>query len=553
MAKPVVMTVDDEPQVLHAIARDLHAHYRKDYRVVQAGSGAEALDAAREFKRRDTPVALFLVDQRMPGMTGVEFLTQAIALFPDSKRVLLTAYADTDAAITSINAIDLDYYLMKPWDPPEERLYPVLDDLLDDWAATAPVPYEGIRVAGTLWSPSSHAVKEFLARSQIPYRWLDIEKDAQAREIVEATAGERPALPVLFFPDGSTLVDPDLHTLAERVGLGAPASAPFYDLVVVGAGPAGLAAAVYGASEGLRTAVVECEVPGGQAGTSSRIENYLGFPNGISGADLARRAFTQARRLGAEILVATEVTGVRVEDPYRIVTLADGTELRCRALVLATGVSVRELDVPGMSRLLGASVYYGAATSEAIHYRGGRVVVVGGANSAGQGALFLSRYAAEVTMLIRGSSLDAHMSAYLVDQIARTANITLRPSTEVVALEGYLRLTGVTVRDSTTGAVETLPTDAIFIFIGAVPRTAFLRGVVDLTPAGFVPTGPDLLRDGRRPKGWTLTRDPLLLETNVPGIFAAGDVRHGVVRRVASAVGQGANAVSLVHTYLATV
>ncbi len=553
MVKPVVMTVDDEPHVLNAIARDLQAHYQKDYRIVRAASGAEGLEAVREFKRRGTPVALFLADQRMPGMSGVEFLAQAITLYPDSKRVLLTAYADTDAAIVSINAIDLDYYLMKPWDPPEERLYPVLDDLLDDWQASVPVPYDGIRVAGTLWSPGSHAVKEFLARSQIPYQWLDVEKDSRARELVEASTGDRTRLPVVVFPDGSSLVDPDLHALAEKVGLGAGAQQPFYDLVVVGAGPAGLAAAVYGASEGLRTAVVEREVPGGQAGTSSRIENYLGFPNGISGADLARRAATQAKRLGAEILVAREVTGIRVEDPYRVVALDDGSELRCRALVLATGVRVRELDAPGVAPLVGASVYYGAATSEAMHYRDRTVVVVGSANSAGQGALFLSRYASQVIMLIRGTSLAAHMSRYLIDQIERTANITLRTTTEVASVAGAEHLDSVTTRNTATGATETIPADAVFIFIGAVPRTDLVRGLLELDPAGFVLTGPDLVRDGQRPRGWTPRRDPHVLETSVPGVFAAGDVRHDVIRRVASAVGQGAVAVSLVHTYLETV
>lgn len=554
MPKPVVITVDDEPHVLNAIARDLQAHYKKDYRIVRAGSGQEALEAAQEFKRRGTPVALFLVDQRMPGMTGVELLAQAIKLFPESKRVLLTAYADTDAAIASINAIGLDYYLMKPWDPPEERLFPVLDDLLDDWVASVPVPYEGIRVAGTLWSPRSHLVKDFLARSQIPYQWLDIEKSTEARTLVEASVPDGAShIPVLFFPDGTTLVEPDLHMLASKVGLRAPALQPFYDLVIVGAGPAGLAAAVYGASEGLRTAVVEMEVPGGQAGTSARIENYLGFPHGISGADLARRAATQARRLGAEILVAQEVRGVRVEDSYRIVTLDDGSELRCHALLIATGVRVRTLDVPGIAHLADASVYYGAATSEAVHYRDKKVVVVGGANSAGQGALFLSRYAGEVTILIRGHSLAESMSRYLCDQVATTPNISVRPNTRVVAVEGTEHLTGVTTTDAVSGATTTWPADAMFLFIGAVPRTGLLDGLVELDEAGFVLTGQDLMREGRRPRGWTPKRDPFLLETSVPGIFAAGDVRHGVIRRVAFAVGQGAAAVNLVHQYLETV
>ncbi|MCU0233226.1 MAG: FAD-dependent oxidoreductase [Thermoanaerobaculales bacterium] len=553
MAKPVLMTIDDEPQVLNAIARDLQAHYRKEYQIVKAASGAEALETVQEFKRRSTPVALFLVDQRMPGMSGTEFLADAIRLYPDSKRVLLTAYADTEAAITSINAIDLDYYLMKPWDPPEERLYPVLDDLLSDWLASVPVPYDGIRVAGTLWSAGAHNVKEFLARSQIPYQWLDIEKDSVARELVESSSAGRARLPVVFFPDGSTLVDPDLRALAEKVGLRAPAAQPFYDLIIIGAGPAGLGAAVYGASEGLRTVVIEQEATGGQAGTSARIENYLGFPKGISGADLARRATTQAKRLGAEILTAQTVTGLRVEDPYRIVTLDDGSELSCHALLIATGVKVRELEVPGIEPFIGASVYYGAATSEAVHYQGRRVFVVGGANSAGQGAVFLSRFAAEVTILIRGESLQASMSRYLIDQIEATPNISLRASTEIVAAAGSDRLETITLANRATGAAEIVLADAVFIFIGAVPHSDIVAGIVERSEAGFILTGPDLIRDGRRPQTWKPQRDPFLLETSVPGIFAAGDVRHGVVRRVASAVGQGAIAVSLIHSYLETV
>jgi thioredoxin reductase (NADPH) len=553
MAKPIIMTVDDEPHVLNAIARDLQAHYQKDYRIVKASSGDEALETAQEFKRRNDQIALLLADQRMPGISGVEFLGEAIKLYPDTKRVLLTAYADTDAAITSINTIALDYYLMKPWDPPEERLYPVLDDLLGDWLASVPVPYDGIRVAGTLWSASSHNVKEFLARSQIPYKWLDIERDSEARELVESSSEGRPLLPVVFFPDGSALVDPDLRTLAEKVGLRAPAAQPFYDLIIVGAGPAGLGAAVYGASEGLRTVVIEREAAGGQAGTSARIENYLGFPKGISGADLTRRATTQAKRLGAEIVTAQEVAGIRVEDPYRIVALDDGSELSCHALLIATGVKVRELDVPGIESLVGASVYYGAATSEAVHYKDKKVFVIGGANSAGQGAMFLSRFASQVMVLIRGDSLKTSMSQYLIDQIEATENISLMVNTEVAAVNGGDRLENITIQNNKRGETDTVPADAIFIFIGAVPHTGLVEGIVELDEAGFIYTGQDLIRDGRRPKNWKPRRDPFLMETSVPGIFAAGDVRHGVIRRVASAVGQGAVAVSLVHKYLETV
>ncbi|MEZ5115426.1 MAG: FAD-dependent oxidoreductase [Candidatus Nanopelagicales bacterium] len=550
---PVLLTVDDEPHVLNAITRDLQARYREDYRIVRAGSGQEALDAVEELARRNTPIALFLVDQRMPGMSGTEFLAKALKVYPEAKRVLLTAYADTDAAITSINTLSLDYYLMKPWDPPEERLYPVLDELLDDWQAAAPAPYDGIRVAGTLWSPASHAVKDFLARSQIPYQWLDIEKDSAAKELVESSWDGPARLPVLFFPDGTTLVDPDLHELAAKVGLSAAPQHPFYDLVVVGAGPAGLAAAVYGASEGLRTAVVEREVPGGQAGTSARIENYLGFPNGIGGADLARRAVAQARRLGAEILVAQQVSRLRVEGPYKVVTLDDGSELRSRAVILATGVKVRTLDVPGVEPLLGASVYYGAASSEAVNYTDKTVVVVGGANSAGQGAMFLSRFAREVVVLVRGDLLTRTMSRYLIDQIEATPSISVRTHSEVTAVSGTNHLESVTVRDARTGEEEIVPADAVFVFIGAQPCSQLVHGVVETDESGFVLTGQDLVHDGRRPKGWRPARDPFLLETSVPGIFAAGDVRHDVIRRVASAVGQGSVAVSLVHKYLETV
>ncbi len=553
MAKPIIMTIDDEPHVLNAIARDLQANYRHDYRIVKAASGHEALETVQAFKRRNDPIALFLVDQRMPSMSGVEFLEKAIKLYPETKKVLLTAYADTDAAIASINAIDLDYYLMKPWDPPEERLYPILDDLLGDWLASVPVTYDGIRVAGTQWSASSHYVKDFLARCQIPYQWLDIEKDPTARELVESSAAGIPRLPVLFFPDGSTLTAPDLGTLAVKVGMSTQARQPFYDLIIVGAGPAGLAGAVYGASEGLRTVLIEKGAAGGQAGTSSRIENYLGFPQGISGADLTRRATTQAQRLGAEILTAQSVTGVRVEDPYRYVTLSDGTELSCKALVIATGVEVRTLDVPGIDPFVGASVYYGAAASEAVNYRGKRVYVIGGANSAGQGAMYLSRFASDVTMLFRGDSLQRSMSQYLIEQIEGAGNIEVMLNTEVTAVSGNGRLEAITVKDNSSGASETVPADALFIFIGAVPSTGCVGDLVERDEAGFIYTGQDLIRNGQRPRNWKPKRDPFLLETSVPGIFAAGDVRHGVIRRVASAVGQGAVAVSLVHKYLETV
>jgi thioredoxin reductase (NADPH) len=452
----------------------------------------------------------------MPTMSGTQFLEQAIKFYPDSRKVLLTAYADTEAAIASINTIGLDHYLMKPWHPPEQNLFPVLDDLLSDWLATVPLPYDGIRVAGTQWSASCHHAKDFLARNQIPYQWLDIEKDTQAKELVETVNQGQHRLPVVFFPDGSVLFDPAPKSLAEKIGLQTQASQPFYDLIIIGAGPAGLAAAVYGASEGLRTVVIEKEAAGGQAGTSARIENYLGFPKGLSGADLARRATAQARRLGAEILTAQEAKSVRVEDPYRFVTLSDGHELSCHALLIASGVSIRELDVPNIKTISGAGVYYGAAITEAVNCQGRDVFVVGGANSAGQGAMFLSRYASKVTM-------------------------------------GKDRLEAITITNSASGESETLPAVAMFIFAGAVPHADMVAGIVERNEAGFILTGPDLIHNGHRPKNWKLSRDPFLLETSVPGIFAAGDVREGAVRRVASAVGQGSVAVSFVHQYLKTV
>jgi len=552
MVKPIILIVDDEPQVLNAVERDLRQHYRSDYRIVKAGSGPEALEAVQQLKQRNAPIALFLTDQRMPGMGGTEFLDKARKFYPDTRKVLLTAYADTEAAIASINTIGLDYYLMKPWDPPEQNMYPVLDDLLSDWLASVPLPYDGIRVAGTQWSPSCHRVKDFLTRNRIPYQWLNIEKDTSARVLVESVENEHHRLPVIFFPDGMVLIDPDYRALATHCGLRTRATQPFYDLIIIGAGPAGLAAAVYGASEGLRTALIEKEATGGQAGTSSRIENYLGFPQGLSGSDLARRATAQAERFGAEILTAQEVTQIRMEDPYRIITLSDGTELSCHAVLIATGVSVRKLDAPGMEMLTGAGVYYGAAMSEAAHCKDEHVFVVGGANSAGQGAMFLSLYARKVTLLVR-NVLEATMSQYLIDQIKATKNIEVLIRTEVIEVTGQNQLETITIKNNDTGEVQIVPAAAIFIFIGAAPHTDLVAGLVERDQAGFIMTGPDLMRDGRRPKNWRLQRDPFLLETSVPGIFAAGDVRQGVVRRVASAVGQGAIAVSFVHQYLKTV
>lgn len=550
MSRPVIVAVDDDPQVLAAVSRDIRRHYGTDYQVLRSQSGRETIDALVDLKMRGDTVALFVVDQRMPDMTGVELLVEAIPLFPEAKKVLLTAYADTEAAISAINDVGVDHYLLKPWDPPEQTLYPVLDELLDDWRANMPAPFDGLRLIGTRWSPASYALRDFLARNRVPYRFADVEEDPEARALVEA-AGDLHRLPVVVLPDGTSLVQPDPRLLAARVGLHTEARSPFYDLIIVGGGPAGLGAAVYGASEGLRTALLEREATGGQAGSSSRIENYLGFPQGIGGSDLARRADTQAQRLGAEILSAVSVTGVGVEGHTRIVTLADGTELGCRAVVIATGMTIRPLDVPDHERLVGAGIYYGGAPSEAAAYADAEVFVVGGANSAGQAALMLSRRAKNAVLVVRGLSLEAGMSQYLVDQIRATPNIEVRLGTRVVAVEGATRLESITLRSSEPDQDEKVPASGLFIFIGAVPHSDLVAGVVERDRRGFILTGPDLKVEGRWPSTWPLDRDPYLLETSVPGIFAAGDIRSGVVRRVASAVGEGAISVSFVHQYLA--
>jgi thioredoxin reductase (NADPH) len=550
MAKTHILTVDDEPQVLGAVNRDLRKHYRGEYRILRANSGAEALKTVIELKERNAALALFLVDQRMPGMTGTEFLTQAQEIFPDARKVLLTAYADTEAAIDSINTIGLDHYLMKPWDPPEQNLFPVLDDLLSDWEATVPRPYDGIRVAGTLWSARSHDVKDFLSRNRIPYQWLDLEKDSEAQRMVDETGQGKPRLPVVYFPDGAVLQDPTARELAEQVGLKTQAEQAFYDLIIVGGGPAGLGAAVYGASEGLRTLMIEQAATGGQAGTSSRIENYLGFPKGLSGADLARRATAQAQRFGAEILTARQVSKIRVEDPYRITELSDGTEISGHAILVATGVTIKQLNAPGVDALTGAGVYYGAAMTEAANYRDQDVFIVGGANSAGQGAMFFSRYAKSVTMLVRSTSLAKGMSQYLVDQIESTANITVQLRSVVEGVNGSQKLESIDVKNIDSGETVAEPAAALFIFIGAVAHSNVVDGLVNRNRAGFILTGPDLIQDGERPQGWRQPRDPFMLETSVPGIFAAGDVRSGSAKRVASAVGEGSVAVQLIHQYL---
>ncbi|MEH2442961.1 FAD-dependent oxidoreductase [Nostoc sp.] len=554
MAKPAILTVDDDPEVLQAVSRDLRHQYGDRFRIVRADSGITALDAVQQLKLRNEAVALFLVDQRMPQMGGVEFLEQAKDIFPDAKRALLTAYADTDAAIKSINSAKLDYYLLKPWNPPEERLYPILDDLLDDWLAGFHPPFEGIRVIGNRWSPFSHQVKDFLARNQIPYKWLDIELEPDAAKLVEyAEADGRQQLPLVLFPDGSQLIQPSNLEIAAKIGLQTHAERPFYDLAIVGAGPAGLAAAVYGASEGLSTVLIEREAPGGQAGTSSRIENYLGFPVGLSGNDLARRGVTQARRFGVEILTPQVVTGVKLQDPYRVLQLADGSEISCHALLVATGVSYRWLNIPGAEKLAGAGIYYGAAMTEAIACSNEEVYLVGGANSAGQAAMHFSKYASKVIMLVRGESLSLSMSQYLIDQIAATANIQVCTSCSVVEVKGDEHLEEIAIAHSKTGQTETVPARSLFIFIGATPKTDWLDGVIRRDAQGFIITGPDLMPNGKSPASWRLERSPFLLETSVPGIFAAGDVRAGSIKRVASGVGEGSIAIQFVHRYLSNV
>jgi thioredoxin reductase (NADPH) len=553
MSKPILLTVDDDPEVLNAIERDLRHHFRADYRVVKASSGAQALDTVRQLLQRGDQVALFLVDERMPHMTGTQFLLEAIKVYPDARRVLLTAYADTETAITAINQVGLDHYLLKPWEPPTVRLYPVLEDLLSDWFARARPVFDGIRVAGTALSPASYAVKDFLASNQVPYQWLDMDDDATVRELLSGAIGGAVRLPMVFFPDGTTLVQPTSRELAEKVGLQTRARKPFYDLIIIGGGPAGLAGAVYGASEGLRTILVERFATGGQAGTSSKIENYLGFPGGVSGADLARRAASQAKKFGTEILTTQDAVGIKREDPYRKVILSDGSELTGYALLIATGMEVRRLPAEGIEPLLGAGVYYGAALTEAATYRGKDVILVGGANSAGQGAMFFSRYARKVTILCRGPDIEAGMSSYLVERIRETQNVEFLENTSVVSVRGNGRLETVTVVNRVSGERRELPAAAMFIFIGTAPQTELCGDLVMRDSQGFVLTGRDVMTDGHRPVGWTAARDPYLFETNVPGIFCAGDARHGSGKRCAAAVGEGSATVGMIHQYLQTV
>jgi thioredoxin reductase (NADPH) len=547
MPKPIILAIDDDTSVLEAVVQDLRRHYGQDYRIVRAASGGAALDICRQLVERKETIALFLSDQRMPGLSGVDFLQQAMEMYPDAKRVLLTAYADTEAAIRAINSAKIHYYLNKPWDPPEEKLYPVLDDLLETWKQGYKAPYEGIRVVGLRWSPTDHAVRDFLSRNRIEYKWLDPEQTPEAVALLKEKGLDDAKLPVVLFGDGTALVQPTTLDLAAKVGLRTQAKEVFYDVIVIGAGPAGLAAGVYGASEGLRTLVVEPDSVGGQAGSSSRIENYLGFPQGLSGDELAKRAFLQANRLGAEFLTQ-RATCIRTVNGYHLVQMGDGRELPCHVCLISTGVSYCKLDVPGADRFSGAGVYYGAAKTEAMSCAEEDIYLIGGANSAGQAAMHFSRYAAKVHMLVRGESLTRSMSKYLIDQIAATPNILVETSTEVLSMSGNGRLECLTLK--TPNGQEVRSANSIFVFIGAAPKTDWLPKEIATDDKGFILSGPDLKT--RAASAWKLEREPYLLETSVPGIFVAGDVRFNSVKRCASAVGEGSIAVQFMHQYLAT-
>ena len=550
MKKPMIFAIDDDNAVIRAIERDLRKYYGKEYRVITAQSGEESLESLTKLKLKNEVVALFVSDQRMPGISGVDFLVRAKDIYPEAKRVLLTAYSDTDSAIKAINEVQLDYYLMKPWDPPQEKLYPVLDDLLDEWHASYKPDFDGIRLVGYQWSPHSHAIKEYLAGNLVPYLWLDVELHDKARELIGVSGIENKDLPAAFFEDGSYLTNPDFTSLARKLGLKSEASQEIYDVVIIGAGPAGLAAAVYGASEGLKTLLVEKRAPGGQAGTSSMIENYLGFPSGLSGAELTRRAITQATRLGAEFLTPQEVVDIQLKDMYKILKLSDGKDVNALSLIIASGVDYRRLDAERVNDFTGSGIYYGSSRTEAHACKGKDVYIVGGGNSAGQSAMYLSKFAKKVFIIIRGDSLSSSMSQYLVEQISRTENIFVLSKTRVAEVMGDGRLEGMVIEDLDTGERRTVETQSLFIFIGMRPFTDWIKLDLIKNEKGYIETGRDLLNYENFKSIWKLERTPYLLESSIPGIFAAGDVRSGAMNRVASAVGEGSMAIKFIHEYI---
>ena len=551
MKKPILLAVDDDPQVLRAVARDLRNQFGQDYRILSTTSAREALESLVDLKNKNEVVALFLADQRMPEMLGVEFLHQAKDLFPDAKKVLLTAYSDTEAAIRAINEVQLDYYLMKPWDPPEEKLFPVLIDLLDEWQSKHVPRFQGIRIVGFQWSPRSHDIKDFLSGNLIPYQWMDVETDEEGKGLLNINKIEHKDLPAVFFEDGTHLINPSLQGVGEKTGMRSKASKTMYDVAIIGAGPSGLAAAVYGGSEGLNSVMIEKRAPGGQAGTSSRIENYLGFPNGLSGADLSRRAITQATRFGVELISPQQVVGITIKDNYKIISLQDGSVINTKSVIITTGVDYRALEATDVDKFTGAGIYYGASTTEAHACRDCDVYIVGGGNSAGQSAMYLSKFAANVYIVIRKKDLSFTMSQYLIDQIKNTPNIHLLPETMVGKVSGQDKLEEVCLEDLNTKTRRQAKAAALFIFIGAKPVTDWLQLDIIKDEKGFIETGRDLLKYDSFKKSWKLNREPFLLETCSPGIFAAGDVRSGAMNRVASAVGEGAMAIKFVHEYLA--
>jgi len=551
MKKPIIFALDDDSAVLRAIVRDLRDAYKKEYRILATESAQEALTSLKDLKNKGETVAMFVTDQRMPEMLGVEFLEKAKPLYPDAKRILLTAYSDTEAAIKAINEVQLDYYLMKPWDPPEEKLYPVINDHLDEWKSNFRPEFQGIKIVGYQWSPKSHLIKDFLSGNLIPYQWLDIQSSDKGEELLEINKIDKKDLPAVFFEDGSFLMAPSLPEVGEKMGMSGLAQQKMYDVAIIGAGPAGLAAGVYGGSEGLNTLLVEKRAPGGQAGTSSRIENYLGFPKGLSGADLSRRAITQATRFGIEFLSPQEVVDIKLKDNYKILELANGNEINTKAVVITTGVNYRKLEAKGVDDFTGAGVYYGAATTEANACKGRDVYIVGGGNSAGQAAMYLSNFAEHVYIMVRKPDLSSSMSQYLIDQINGTDNISVLGHTEVVEALGDEKLEELVIINNDTNEERKVDAGALLIFIGAKPYTEWVGLNVIKDDKGFIETGNSLTKYAEFKKAWKLEREPFLLETCQPGVFAAGDVRSGAMNRVASAVGEGAMAIKFVHEYLA--